>query len=696
MQIKKKNGILENFDPTKIHNAVDKSATRVGKKLKTDDKAVLVDKVKSKIWDGISVKDLHLIVEECLTGIDNDVANSYKSYRDYKQYFAATMDDIYNKSKSLLYGVDTENANFLSTLISTKGSLIRGYLTKELYRKFILSTDELNASNDGFIYIHDLRDLMFGGINCCLFDMGRVLKGGFEMAGIGYKEPSTVLSALQVIGDVTLAASAQQFGGFTIPEIDKILLPYVKKSYEKHTETAYKYSINDATGYAMEKTMEELRQGFQSIELKLNTVPSSRGDFAFTTLTFGNCDSKEATDTFWQIKICETILNVRMGGQGKNHIPVVFPKLVYLYSKQQHESIAQQALFDLAIKCSSKAMYPDFLAIDTEGKVADIYKETGLVVSPMGCRAYLSDFKGEDGNSVFVGRANIGAVALNLPMIWKKSEGTTFYQDLESYMQMTRAFLKKRYESVAAQYCSSNPLGFTQGGLYGGTKLGTDKVGMEIVKSFTSSFGVTALNELNVLMEGKTLDKSDRKLVNEVVDFIANKVAEYKAEDGYLYALYAVPAESLAGTQREQFVKMYGVIEGVSDKPYFSNGFHVPVYSDISMFEKQDAEYELFHKINGGHIQYVRIEDKNNIEAIKQIVLRGMDMGFYQGVNFDLTTCEDCGHSSGKLHDECPICKSHNLTTISRVCGYLGYMKQEGSTRFNDAKVFEVRDRKSM
>lgn len=696
MKIKKKNGLFEDFDPTKIHNAVDKSATRVGKRLNTKDKDTLVSSVKTKIWDGISVKDLHLIVEECLVDIDSDVANSYKSYRDYKQYFASTMDEIYNKSKSLLYGVDTENANFLSTLISTKGSLIRGYLTKELYRKFILSTEELNASNTGYIYIHDLRDLMFGGINCCLFDMGNVLKGGFEMAGIGYSEPTSALSALQVIGDVTLAASAQQFGGFTIPEIDKVLIPYVQKSYNKHLETAYKYSINDSVGYALDKTMEELRQGFQSIELKLNTVPSSRGDFAFTTLSFGNCDTKDTTERFWQIKICETILTVRMGGQGKNHIPVVFPKLVYLYSKEQHENPAQQELFDLAVKCSSKAMYPDFLAIDTVGKVADIYRETGLVVSPMGCRAYLSDFKGDDGKSVFVGRANIGAVALNMPMIWMKSNGETFYQDLEYYLSMIREFLKKRYDSVANQYCSSNPLAFTQGGLYRGTKSGADKVGLDIVKSFTSSFGITALNELNVLMEGKRLDQSDRKLVNEVVDFIAKKVVEYKEEDGYLYALYAVPAESLAGTQREQFVKEYGVIDGVSDKPYFSNGFHVPVYSDISMFEKQDAEYELFHKINGGHIQYVRIEDKNNIEAIKQIVLRGMDMGFYQGVNFDLTTCEDCGHVTGKLHNECPVCNSKNLTTISRVCGYLGYMRQEGSTRFNDAKVSEVIDRKSM
>lgn len=695
MRISKKNGTTETFNADKIYAAVDKSATRVGKTLSDAAKITLINDILPNIHDGISVKELHIIVERCLADVDAEIANSYKMYRNYKQYFAAAMEDLYEKSKNLLYGVDNENANFLSTLISTKGSLIRGYLTKELYKTFMLTDAEADAISDGYIYIHDLRDLIFGGINCCLFDMGNVLKGGFEMAGIGYSEPTTVLSALQVIGDVTLAASAQQFGGFTIPEIDKILLPYVKKSYAKHLSIATRYGVVDTHAYAIDRTTDELRQGFQSMELKLNTVPSSRGDFAFTTLTFGNCDVDD--DRFWQVKICETITSTRMNGQGKNHIPVVFPKLVYLYSKEQHQRNAdQRELFDSAVKCSSKAMYPDFLAIDTVGVVSDTFKETGLVISPMGCRAYLSDFKDDNNQSVFTGRANIGAVALNLPMIWQKSNGANFFDDLETYLEMIRSFLRRRYEAVANQACSTNPIAFTQGGLYKGTKNGNDKIGDEIVRSFTSSFGITALNELNVLMEGIRLDQSDRKLITKVVDFINDRVSAYRAADGYLYALYAVPAESLAGTQREQFVNKFGIVEGVSDKPYFSNGFHVPVYADISMFEKQDAEYDLYHKINGGHIQYVRIEDKDNIQAIKQIILRGMNMGFYQGVNFDLTTCEDCGHVSGKLEKACPVCSSANLTTISRVCGYLGYMRQEGTTRFNDAKVAEVSDRRSM
>lgn len=427
--------------------------------------------------------------------------------------------------------------------------------------------------------------------------------------------------------------------------------------------------------------------------MKLNTVPCSRGDTAFTTLSFGNVDG--SVNEEYQRIICKEILDVRMTGQG-NGSPVVFPKLVYLHSDSQHEIKEQSDLYDYAILCSSKAMYPDYLSLD-KGEVGRIFKETGEVVSPMGCRAYLSEFFDENNKLIIEGRANIGAVSLNLPMIYKKSEGKRFFEDLDYYMEMIRQFLRKRYDKVANAKCSTNPLAFTQGGLYKGTKKPDDKVGHDIVKSFTASFGITSLNELNVLHEGTLLHESDNTWINSVVDYINNKVKEFKKNDGYLYALYGTPAESLAGTQLNQFKEKFGVIENVSDREYFTNSFHCHVSAEITPFEKQDKEYELFHKINGGHIQYVRIEDRNNLVAIKSIVSRGMSMGFYQGVNFDLCTCEDCGwHPSSKDTEICPNCRSANITVIARTCGYLGIFKQHGDTRFNDSKFAEIRDRKSM
>lgn len=392
LKVLKKNNTIVEWDFEKITKAVAKSAKRVNKVLDQDQLQTLNNFIKDKLSnrDVVSVSELHNTVELGLEVIDPEVAGSYKSFRNYKQDFVNVWEDVYQKSKGVIYGADRENANFLSTLISTKGSLIRGYLTKELYRRYYLTKQELKAIDEGFVYIHDLRDLIFGSINCCLFDMGRVLEGGFEMSNLYYSEPTSVESALQVIGDVTLAASAQAFGGFTIPEIDKILIKYCKKTLHKQRElliqdfkqvgvVAYEEDIEKLTWKKLER---ELEQGLQSLEMKLNSVPSSRGDFAFTTLSFGCVDTKDSLDAKIQRLICHKILDTRMYGQ-KDKAPVVFPKLVYLHSKKQHENFEQKELFNHVIECCSVAMYPDTLSLD-KGEVGRLYKETGLIVSPMG------------------------------------------------------------------------------------------------------------------------------------------------------------------------------------------------------------------------------------------------------------------------------------------------------------------------
>lgn len=225
--------------------------------------------------------------------------------------------------------------------------------------------------------------------NCCLFDMATVLKGGFSMSNVTYTEPTSVLSALQVIGDITLVATAQQFGGFTIPQIDKTLLPYAKKTYD-HAFKKYfdqcNMEFDEACAMAMQELKRELGQGFQSLELKLNTVPCSRGDFAFTTLTFGEWsnDLPEYDKEFLEV-ICETILETRMKGHGGKQ--VVFPKLVYLYDWEQHGSDEHANVFEKAVECSSKCMYPDFLAINApNGTVSETYRASNkqCVIHPMG------------------------------------------------------------------------------------------------------------------------------------------------------------------------------------------------------------------------------------------------------------------------------------------------------------------------
>lgn len=489
-----------------------------------------------------------------------------------------------------------------------------------------------------------------------------------------------------------------------------VLLPYCIKTLDKAYNQAREYFPDSDSDYwdlyAKRVLKDELKQGFQSLELKLNTVPCSRGDFAFTTISFGCWNGPQWVGRYldkrdrWILKeICDAILKTRMNGHGKNHKPVVFPKLVYLYEENYLSEFKEaREVFELAIECSSKCMYPDFLSLTGDPEhnaVAKQYLEHNRqVVSPMGCRAYLSPWKDPETEQwVTNGRCNIGAVSLNLPLIWAyaKNKGVDFYSVLDARLETIRGFLKKRYDLIRHTKACTNPMAFMQGGFYKGNLKADDEIG-DLVNYMTASFGVTALNELNILATGKTLYQNS-SFAKGVLKHINDKVEQFKKEDGYLYAVYGTPAENLGGVQAKQYAEYTGDHQFGE---YFTNSFHMHVNENITPFEKQDAEYEMFHLCNGGHIQYVRVTNPENLQALKALVLRGMEKGFYQGINFDSAYCENCGKHSTNVMNKCPHCGSTNLSVISRVCGYLGYTKANGSTRMNDAKLAEIKDRVSM
>ncbi len=647
VRVIKKDHTREAFNIQKVVTAVNKSANRVLYTFTEDELKSICDHVEGYIRDhamtDVQIWQMHNIVESALEAVRPEVAKSYRDYRNYKQDFVGMLDSVYKKSQSIMYIGDRENSNTDSALVSTKRSLIFNQLNKELYQKFFMNTEELQACRDGYIYIHDMsarRDTM----NCCLFDVQHVLKDGFEMGNLWYNEPKTLNVAFDVIGDIVLSAASQQYGGFTVPSVDLLLEPYAERSYKMLTE---KYSA-------------------------LGLDPE----------------------------------NVRRKGQGKkgNKKPVLFPKIVFLYDENLHGLGGElEDVFEAGIECSARAMYPDWLSLTGEGYVPSMYKKYGAIISPMGCRAFLSPWferggmepADEDDKPVFVGRWNIGAVSLHLPMIYAKSqqENRPFHEVLDYYLELIRKLHIRTYAYLGEMRASTNPLAYCEGGFYGGHLKPGDKI-KPILKTATASFGITALNELQELYNGKSLAE-DGAFALETLQYINEKVEQFKHEDGNLYAIYGTPAESLCGLQVEQFRKKYGIIEGVSDRPYVSNSFHCHVTEDLTPIEKQDLEGRFWNLCNGGKIQYVKYPISYNREAIRSLVRRAMKKGFYEGVNLSLAYCDDCGHEELAM-DVCPKCGSRNLTKIERMNGYLSYSRVKGDTRLNDAKMAEIAERKSM
>ena len=710
MYVIKKDGTREKFDVQKIIRAVNKSASRIMYQFTEQEVDFLCkyaeDKAKSLGKEEITIQEMHNIVEGALEAVNPSVAKSYRDYRNYKHDFIHMMDEVYTKSQSIRYIGDKSNANADSALVATKRSLIFNELNKELYRKFFMTRNELQACKDGYIYIHD-QSARLDTMNCCLFDVANVLKGGFEMGNVWYNEPKTLDTAFDVMGDIILSTAAQQYGGFTVPEVDKILAPYAEKSYAKYKEEFLKYvdpsweqAEDRAKKYAMDKVRRDYDQGWQGIEYKLNTVGSSRGDYPFVTVTLGL-----GMERFE--KMCSiSLLEVHKGGQGKkgHKKPVLFPKIVFLYDENVHgEGQIGEDVFEAGIACSAKTMYPDWLSLSGKGYISSMYKRYKKVISPMGCRAFLSPWYVRGGMNpaddkdepVFVGRFNVGAVSLHLPMILAKarSENRNFYEVLDFYLEMIRQLHIRTYDYLGEMRASTNPLAYCEGGFYGGNLKPSDKI-KPLLKPMTASFGITALNELQELYNGKSI-REDGEFALEVLQYINRKVEQYKKEDGNLYAIYGTPAESLCGLQVEQFRKMYGIVEGVSDRPYVSNSFHCHVTEVMTPIEKQDCEGRFWELCNGGKIQYVRYPIGYNIDAIRALVRRAMELGYYEGVNLSLAYCDDCGHEELEM-DVCPVCGSRNLTKIDRMNGYLSYSRVHGDTRLNSAKMAEIAERKSM
>ena len=698
MYVLKKDGQIRAFDKDKLSGAILAAAKQVTKvTTKEIAKAGEISKEIEECFNRIETEDpiptseLHNIVQQKLERSWPEVYDAYASYRNYKKEMAQAFKKIHEESEGILYAGDNENANKDSTLNSTKQALISASTMGKFVNKYELAPEWVKAHNEGWIHIHDKSEKYLRGFNCCLFDMGNLLKGGFKMNGSKYSEPKSAQTALAVIGDTTLSASAQEFGGFSIPEIDTVVAPYAEKSYQAYLLEKQRRYPNENPDrlekFAKEDTIRELEQGVQGFETKLNTVSNSLGQVPFVTISLGLNTSE------WGREVSKAILKVRK--KGINGTTQVFPKIVFLH-RNEINGVPGSPNYDLkllSIECSQIRMYPDYLSLD-EGNLKEVYDRCGKAVTPMGCRAYLSPAYDKNGEEFYIGRNNIGAVSLNLVKmaIEANKNWDKFYELVDRYSQIVWDIHDDYYNKISKMKGSSDPLYWCEGGSGKGREIGYDEEIGDLYQTSTASLGYIGVWEAL-----KALGVSDKSLNTkgvEIVQHLRNNVEDNKLinKHSYITALYSTPGESLCYRFQKLNKQQYGVIPEVTDREYMTNSFHVPVWEEVTVPEK--LKYEApFHKIaTGGRISYNEYKFNTDLKVLHQAIDVAMKLGLYYGVNIVSTTCENCGNQ-GDFMDECPKCGSTDLTEVTRCCGYLSFNKINGKSRYNEGKEAEIRDR---
>jgi ribonucleoside-triphosphate reductase len=679
LNVMKKDGHIEVFDTKKIQEAILASARKIlsnEEEYDMQQKALIIANEVARFLNStedenavIMTSKIHNVVLEILSKEWEVVGASYGMYRNYRKQMAKTFLKSYEESETVLHDGDKENANKDSDLNSTKQALIANNNMRGYMETFEMDKDWIEAHKQGWIHIHDLAERYLRQQNCCLFNMAGLLDGGFQLNGTVYAEPKHFDSAINVVGDVTLFASAQQYGGFTIPEIDTVLAKYAEKSYQsnlkfildKFGDIANKDIMETLEQAAYDMTVRELEQGFQGFETKLNTISNSLGQIPFVTITFG------LDTTQWGREISKAILNVRIKGIGENKSTAVFPKLSFLHRKEINGS-PESPNYDikqLGIQCSRLRLYPDWLSLDS-GNLAEVYERSNQVVSGMGCRAYLSPFWDEQGNEIYTGRSNIGAVTLNLPKIGLESKGdwNKFFDLIDKYSDIVFAIHEDYYTKISKTKGSSNPLYFCEGGAW--TKVGYDEEVGKIYEASTASLGYIGIYETLKAMD---VPKEEYlKYGTKIVAYLKKLTEKATINYNHLYALYSTPAESLCYRFQKINRKDYGVIKDVTDREYITNSFHVPVWEDVSVPEKIAFEAP-FHKLaTGGRISYNEFVYGVDNSVLEQAINFAMENGMYYGVNVVAGTCNQCGYS-GDFHDNCPKCGTHDITVVTRVCG---------------------------
>ena len=696
----KRDGYRTPFDETRIKDAVIAAANSAG----IDDSAYAEKVAKNAadsvaMLDEINIHDLQDTVENLLMeGPYKSLARVYIEYRhdrDIKREVSSRLNKeirgLVEQSNAALLN---ENANKDSKVIPTQRDLLAGIVAKHYAKCHILPKDVVAAHESGEIHYHDLDYApFFPMFNCMLIDLSGMLTNGFKMGNAEIETPKSISTATAVTAQIIAQVASHIYGGTTINRIDEVLAPFVAKSYDKHYQVALTWGITDAKAFATSLTEKECHDAFQSLEYEVNTLHTANGQTPFVTFGFG-------LGTSWESRLIQqSMMKVRIAGLGKNRKTAVFPKLVFAIRDgiNHKDGDCNYDIKQLALKCATTRMYPDILNYEQVEKV------TGSFKTPMGCRSFLGTFE-EDGELVHEGRNNLGVVSLNLPRVALEAKGNEaeFYRILDQRLAIARKALDTRIERLDGVKARVAPILYMEGAC--GVRLRADDDISEIFKNGRASIslGYIGLHETINALYGTETHLYDNALLRakavEVIQYLKAATDKWKEESGYAFSLYSTPSENLCSRFCNLDAKVFGVVEGVTAKGYYTNSFHLDVEKQVNPYDKIDFEQPYPEIANGGFICYGEFPNmQNNVEALENVWDYSYSRVPYYGTNTPIDECYDCGFtgefSCTSKGFTCPKCGNHEPSRVSvtrRVCGYLG---SPDARPFNYGKQEEVKRR---